>query len=78
MLRWQSIGVSPTYPVRATRRARESFNWGSSLFKAVHLLAKAQFQLRFDALNAFKHKQLSAVSNTFTLGACANRLLNVT
>ena len=76
MFRWQSIGVSPTYPVRAARRAREPFNSDSSLFKAVLLLAKAQFQLRFDALNAFDHKQFSAVSTTFTLGASGNEGCN--
>lgn len=72
MSRRQFIGVSPTYPVRAARRAREPFNSDSSLFKAVHLLAKAEFQLRFDALNVLYHKQFSAVSTTFTPGAIGN------
>lgn len=41
-------------------------NWDASLFKAVQIHDRAQFQLRFEAFNAFNHTQFSGVATGYT------------
>jgi len=47
-------------------------NWDASLFKAIQIHDNAQFQLRFEAFNAFNHTQLCCANTTYNPGVVGN------